>query len=61
MAAAEEAPDRAGEEARLEGLLGLPEGHDAPLLPVRLEGRAQRRSSTQAPDHRRWSHHAAHT
>ncbi|CAG9814404.1 unnamed protein product [Phaedon cochleariae] len=36
MATAQEAPDRAGAQARLEGLLGVLEGHHAALLPLRL-------------------------
>lgn len=38
MAAAQETPDRVGQEERLEGLLGMPEGHYPPLLPLRLPG-----------------------
>lgn len=60
MAAAEEAPDRAGEEAWLEGLLGMPEGHDAPVLPVRLARGPLRGGGAQASHHRGRRHHATH-
>lgn len=61
MVAAEEAPDRVGTQARLEGLLGVPEGHHAPLLPVRLEGGPFRRGSAKAFNHCRRSNHATHS
>ena len=48
----------AGPQARLEGLLGVPEGDDPALLPVRLEGGALGRGHAQAPHHRRRRHHA---
>lgn len=38
MVVAQEAPDRAGQEERLEGLLGVFEGHHASLLPLRFTG-----------------------
>ena len=37
MAAAEEAPGGAGQEAGLEGLLGVSEGHDSAVLSLRLQ------------------------
>lgn len=52
MAAEEEAPDRAGEEARLEGLLGMPEGYDVALLSLRLARGSFRGGSAQTSDHR---------
>lgn len=60
MAAEEKAPDRAGEEAGLERLLGMPEGDDAVVLPVRLAGGPISGGGPQAPDHRRRGHHATH-
>ena len=48
----------AGPEARLEGLLGVPEGDHAALLPVRLEGGPLRRGHAKAPHHRRRRNHA---
>jgi len=38
MVATQEASDRAGQEERLEGLLGLFERHYASLLPLRFTG-----------------------
>jgi hypothetical protein len=60
VAAPQEAPDRVGAEARLEGLLGVPKGHHAALLPVRLARRTLGGGGAQAPHHRRRRHHAAH-
>ena len=37
VAAAEEAPGGAGQEAGLEGLLGVSEGHDSAVLSLRLQ------------------------
>ena len=48
----------AGPEARLEGLLGVPEGDHAALLPVRLAGGPLRRGHPKAPHHRRRRNHA---
>lgn len=39
VVAAEETSDRAREEKRVEGLLGLPQGHYAALLSVRFAGK----------------------
>lgn len=60
MVAAQEASDRAGQEERLEGLLGLLEGHHASILPLRLPGEQGHGSGAQTPDHRRRRDHAAH-
>jgi hypothetical protein len=60
VAAPQEAPDRVGAEARLEGLLGVPKGHHAALLPVRLARGTLGGGGAQAPHHRRRRHHAAH-
>lgn len=60
MAAAQEAPDRVGAEARLEGLLGVSERHHPVVLSMRFEGRKVCGGCTKAPHHRRWCHHAAY-
>uniref|UniRef100_A0A8D8KF58 (northern house mosquito) hypothetical protein n=1 Tax=Culex pipiens TaxID=7175 RepID=A0A8D8KF58_CULPI len=59
MAPAQEAPDRAGPQARLEGLLGLSERYHLVVLPVRLAGGSLRRGRPEAPDHRGRRDHAA--
>lgn len=60
VVAAQEASDRAGQEERLERLLGLSQGHHAPLLPLRLPGEPCHGGGTKTPDHRRRRDHAAH-
>ena len=61
MAAAQETPSGAGPEARMARLLGLSQRDDAALLSVRFSRGTSRGSCSQALDHRRWCHHAAHT
>lgn len=61
VVAAEEAPDRVGTQARLEGLLGVLEGNHSALLPLRLSGGAFRGGSAKALNHCRRSHHATHS
>lgn len=60
MAAAQEAPDRVGAEARLERLLGVLEGHHPVILSMRFKGRKVCGGCTKAPHHRRWCNHAAY-
>ena len=61
VAAAQETPSGAGPEARMARLLGLSQRDDAALLSVRFSRGTSRGSCSQALDHRRWCHHAAHT
>lgn len=61
MGAAQETPDRAGQGTRLEGLLGVPEGHHTAVLSVRLARGPFRRLGAQASDYRGRCYNAAHT
>lgn len=58
MAAPQKAPNRIGEEARLERILGVLEGHHFALLSVRFEGRTLSGGSSEAFNYCRWGHHA---
>lgn len=61
MVTTQEAPDRAGKKAGLEGLLGVPEGHHAALLSVRFPGGPECGGGAQALDYRGWCNYATDT
>jgi len=61
MVTTQEAPDRAGQKEGLEGLLGVPEGHHAALLSVRLPGGQECGGGAQALDYRGWCNYATDT
>lgn len=61
MAVEEETPNRAGEKAWLERILGVSKGHYVAVLPVRLERGPFRRSGPETSDNCRRSDHAANS
>lgn len=60
MAFAKKAPNRAGQEKRLERILGLSQGYHITLLSVRFQRRPKRRGGTETSDYCRRGDYATH-
>lgn len=61
VVAAEEASNRVGTETRLEGILGVLEGHHSALLPLRFTRGPVGGGGAKAFNHCRRRDHAAHS